>query len=227
MSVLTLPKKAAGLQYKVLRLPASLFESQLMARLSDESPLRLAYEKALGSVDERAGRLLDDEGIEKRGTALRRRSEILGKAVALEAKAQARKDEAEQKLQAEQKDAAQQREQAKNTRQQGVQQAAQTEKAEKERVRRETEAREQAEKQAAVQAAEKRKQQAEDAAKAAKARIAAEEKADTAAPKAQLKQASELAKDAADKKSQAERLGELADVEKDSRKAEREARVNS
>src|SRR5687768_13742500 len=112
MSPLTLPRKAAALEYKLLRLPATLVESTLITRLDDESPLRLAYEKALGSVDEKAGKLLDDESLTKRGSALRRRSEVLAKAVALEEKAEARKAEAQQTLQAEKQQAAQERQQA-------------------------------------------------------------------------------------------------------------------
>lgn len=228
MNSMTVPKKAATLQYELVRLPATLVENQLVVRLlDDDSKFRLAYERALGSLDETAGRLLDNETLEKRGAALRRRSDVLATAVALEDKAAARKAEAEQTLQAKKKAVAQERQQANKTRQQGVQQAAQAERDEKERLGRETKAREQAEKQNVEQQAAERTEQAKHQAQADKARIAAEERADTAAPKAQFKEAGELAKTAQRRTTQAERLAKLADVEAQTRRAEREARANS
>ena len=223
----TFPRMAAGLQYKLVRLPYTLLESTVVTKLlADDSALRLSFEKALGSLDERAGRFLGDPQLEKRGAALRRRSDVLGTAVKLETKAQTRKAEAEQTLKAEKKAAGQERSEAQQTRVQGLQEARQTERDEKARIAHESEAREKAEKQRVEAAAEQRKQDAQHKADAAKKRIEADEKADTEAPKAQLKEASELAKEADKKRSKAERLGDLADVEKETRRAEREARTS-
>ncbi|MCW2613782.1 MAG: putative translation initiation factor, family protein, partial [Frankiales bacterium] len=81
MNVLTVPKKAAALEYSLLRLPATLVESQVVVRfLQDDSALRLGFERALGSLDEKAGRLLGDQALTARGSALRRRSDALADA---------------------------------------------------------------------------------------------------------------------------------------------------
>lgn len=224
MSPLTIPRKAASLQYKLVRLPYTVIENQFVAKLlAQDSRARLAYERALGSLDERAGRLLGDSTLQRRGETLRRRSDILGTATTLEAKAEARKEEAAQKLTAEKEQAAQQRAEARTTQAEGARAAREAEREEKERIASETEAREKAEKERVEREAGQRTAKAKQTAAAQKKRIAAQEKADTAAPKAQLEDAAELSKGASKKRSQAERLGELADVEAKGRKAEREA----
>ncbi len=96
MNALTLPRKAAALEYSLLRLPATFVETQVVSRfLQDDSALRLGFERALGSLDETAGRLLADESLSQRGTALRRRTEILTNAAQLEEQAAQRKAQAE------------------------------------------------------------------------------------------------------------------------------------
>ena len=56
MNVLTLPRSVAAIEYKALRLPATLLQSQVVGRfLDEESKLRLRFEKALGGLDEKAG----------------------------------------------------------------------------------------------------------------------------------------------------------------------------
>src|SRR4051812_30851171 len=132
MKVLTLPKAAAALEYKALRLPATLLEKQVVVRfLAEGSTLRLGFERALGALDEKAGTLLDNDDLAARGHALRRRSELLGKAVELETKAEARKSAAEAKLQAGQQSAQRTREQARQGQREGVQEALREEQAEK------------------------------------------------------------------------------------------------
>ena len=234
MSVLTaLPRKTAALQYKALRLPYTVLEKQVVGRLAEDSKLRLGYERALGRLDERAGRLTGDADLSRRGEALQRRAqvletrtEVLTKAEQLEAKAQSRKQEAEQTLQAEKDRAEQQRREAARGKQEGVAEALADEEADKRRVAAEADAKEKAEKERIERQAASKQSAAEQRKKTQEQRIEVKLKADTAAPKAQLDDAVELVEDADQKRSRAERMGELADAEADTRRAEREpARV--
>ncbi|MDX6199057.1 MAG: hypothetical protein QOJ79_2208 [Actinomycetota bacterium] len=219
MKVLTLPKAAAALEYRALRLPATLLESQVARFLAEDSSVRLGFEKALGTLDEKAGSLLGNESLASRGHALRRRSEILGKAVELEAKAEARKAAAATKLEAGKKAAEQTREQAKRSAREGVQQTLQTEQAEKKRAEQQARARLQAETER-VEAEARAKAQAVTAQlDAQEQRIEQTTKARIAAPKAQLSNAIAEKKAADAERAKADRLAKLASDEKDSRKA--------
>jgi hypothetical protein len=219
MKVLTLPKAAAALEYRALRLPATVLETQLVRRLAEDSALRLGFEKALGTLDEKAGNLLGNEALTTRGHALRRRSELLGKAVQLETKADARKAAAAAKLEAGKKSAASTREQAKRTAREGVQQTLQTEQAEKKRAEQEAEARLQAETERVEAQAQAKAEAVQQQLEAQERRIDETTKARTAAPKAQLASAVADKKAADAERAKADRLAKLAEVEKETRKA--------
>jgi hypothetical protein len=222
MNVLTLPKAAATLEYKALRLPATLLETQVVVRfLAEDSALRLGFEKALGALDEKAGSLLGNEALATRGHALRRRSEILGKAVALETKAETRKASAAATLQAGKESAERTREQARRTQREGAQEALREEQTEKRRLEQEAQAR--------LQAETKR---VEDEAKAKAAAVAAQldaqeqridqvSKARTAAPKAQLAGAAAEKKAAGAERAKADRLKKLTADERETRRSAR------
>jgi len=215
VNVLTVPKRAAALEYSLLRLPATILQKQVVVRfLQDDSALRLGFERALGSLDEKAGRLFDDQALATRGSALRRRTEVLADAARLEESAAQRTADAEADLQQEQARVAAERTQAEKTRREGVQKAAAAEKAAKKRVAAATAAREQAET-TRIQAEAKAKVAAAQAkADAAAARIDAAEKAVTAAPKAQLASASKEKAAADTQRAKADTLASLADAEK-------------
>ena len=216
MNVLTVPKKAAVLEYSLLRLPATVLQKQVVVRfLQDDSALRLGFERALGSLDEKAGRLLDDQALITRGSALRRRTEVLADAARLEESAAQRTADAD--LQQEQARVAAERTQAEKTRRDGLKKAAAAKTAANKRVAAATAAREKAET-ARVQAEAKAKVVAAKAkADAAAARIDAEEKAVTAAPKAQLATATREKAAADEQRAKADTLATLADAEKASR----------
>jgi hypothetical protein len=220
MKVLTLPKAAAALEYKALRLPATLLETQVVVRfLAEDSALRLGFEKALGSIDEKAGSLLGDEAIAKKGHALRRRSEVLGKAVELETKAQARKESAEQKLKAGTQKAEQTREQARKAQREGVQEALRDEQAEKRRVEQEAKAKLDAERKRVAAEARAKAQAVTSQLDAQEQRIDEVTRARTAAPKAQLGDAVAEKKAADAERAKADRLAKLAADERESRRA--------
>ncbi|MCA1713303.1 MAG: hypothetical protein LC789_17340 [Actinobacteria bacterium] len=218
MNVLTVPRTVAALEYKALRFPATLLQSQVVVRfLDDDSKLRLGFEKALGSLDEKAGSLLANEDLSNRGRVLRRRSEVLGKAVELEEVAEQRKAAAEATLREGSKKAERTREQAKQQQREGVQQALQEEQADKAKARREAKSKLDAEK-SRVQAQTQAKVQAVTSQlDAQESRIDATERARTAAPTAQLTDAVQEKKTADAERRKAERLAQLAETEKQSR----------
>lgn len=222
MNVLTLPRSVAALEYKALRLPATLLQTHVVVRFLDEdSKLRLGFEKALGSMDEKAGSLFANDDLADRGRVLRRRSEILGKAVELETVADQRKAAAEASLREGTKKADAKREQARTSQREGVQQALRQEQAEKQRVEREAKARVEAEKKRVEAEAKAKAKAVTSKLDAQEARIDATERARTAAPKAQLTDAIAEKKTADAERAKAERLAALAAAEKDSRKAAR------
>ena len=228
MNALTLPRKAASLEYYLLRLPATVLEKQVVTRfLQDDSALRLGFERAIGSLDEKAGRLFDDEKLEKRGHALRRRSEILATAAELEEKAAQRKAQAEADLREEKQRVAAEKKKADQARRDKLQKAAETEQAEKKRVAAEAAAREVAEKKRIEAEARRKVEAATKQADKIEASIDAKEKALTAAPKAQLSNAAQEKAAADAQREQAEKLERLAQAEKDKRQAEREAAARS
>ena len=72
----------------------------MAARLYSEAPARLFYERSLGAIDAAVGNLLGDPQLKKRGTALVERSDALGRAAKLDAKAAAKREQADAKLDA-------------------------------------------------------------------------------------------------------------------------------
>ena len=222
MKILTVPKAAAALEYKALRLPATLIETQVVVRfLAEDSALRLGFEKALGTLDEKAGSLLGNDQLASRGHALRRRSEVLAKAVQLEAKAEARTESAEATLKASQEKAERTREQALKNQREGVQEAHREERAEKQRVEQEAKARLQAEKKRVEDEARAKAQAVTAQLDAQESRIDEVTKARTAAPKAQLHDAVGEKKAANAERQKADRLAKLANDEKETRRAAR------
>jgi hypothetical protein len=221
MNVLTVPRTAAALEYKVLRLPATVVETQLVARfLDEESRVRLAYEKALGNVDAAVGRLLDDEALTRRGTALSRRAEVLENAVALEEKAAQRKAEADEALRAQKAQAADQRRTAEKEKAAEARRVREQAAAEKRRVKEQAAAQEKAAAQEISANAEAQLRAERDRLAQAEQQIEQRVAERTAAPKAQLDRAVELQGEADDERAQAERLAQLADAERESRQAQ-------
>jgi hypothetical protein len=222
MNVLTLPRSVAALEYKALRLPATLLQSQVVVRFLDEdSKLRLGFERTLGTLDEKAGSLLANDTLTERGRVLRRRSEILTKAVELEEVAEQRKMAAEATLREGSKKADQQREQARKAQRENVQETLRDEQADKQRAGREAKARATAEKKRIEQQARAKAQAVTAQLDSQEARIDATERARTAAPTAQLTNAVQEKRTADAERAKAERLNDLATAERESRRAAR------
>lgn len=222
MNVLTLPRAVAALEYKALRLPATVLQTQVAVRfLDDDSKLRLGFERALGGLDERVGTLLADEQLTTRGRVLRRRTEVLEKAVELEQVAEQRKAAAEATLREGTQKAQRTRKQATEQQRQAVQRTLQEEQADKARAEREAKSRAAAEKKRIEAQARAQEQAVVSQLEAQESRIDATERARTAAPGTQLAGAVQEKQTADAERRKAERLAQLAEGEKQRRRAAR------
>ena len=219
MTLITVPRCMAKLEYSAARLPFTLLEEHVVARYcDDEARLRLRFERFLGSLDGVAGWLLADRDISRRGQALIRRAEFLAKADELDTKAQGRRAQAEDKLQAGQAQPAGPA--SRPTRRWTTRSPPLTSESRKTSSkyaawpmhghRRKTAQ--------AEQAAEKRAAKAEDAKQARQRRISAREDRVTAAPKQQLSDAAAKRTAAKDRRQEADRLGQLARREREARR---------
>ena len=218
MNVLTVPRTVAALEYKALRLPATVGAS-LVSRLDEESRVRLAYEKALGNVDATVGKLLKNEDLTRRGTALSRKAEVLETAVRLEEKAEQRKAAAGEALREQKSAAAEQRRTAEQDKAQELRRLREQEKAAKKAVKEQADAQERAAAQAVQTKAQASIAAERDRLADTEARIEQRTAARTAAPKAQLSEAIERKQTADAERSAADRMAQLAEAERESRRA--------
>lgn len=221
MRLNTLPRDVLRVEYQAVRLPLQVVEQQILTRyLPDDAPLRLAFERAVGSLDEYAGRVLDDEAIQRRGEALRRRSDTLARASELEHRAQRRRIEAADEVAATTAQAADKRAEASRAQQAGVAKARQEEQAGKRSVAAQAQARAAAGAQQADNQAERRLESGDAALAATEQRIDRQERQAAAQPKAKLKAA-------VDEQSKADRHRDTADRLDEQVRKEREQRRNT
>ncbi len=217
MNVMTIPRTIVGLEYKAVRYPAQLIENKVVAaHLSEDHPFRLGYERFLGTLDSTAGKLLADETLTDRGRVLTRRVDVLGKAVALEAKAAQRKAEADAALHAKNEQAAQQKAAVQTEHEQNAQRLRAEREAEAKAIENKAQARKRAADKAIVDSTQAIISAERDRLDAQKSQIEARVEAQTAAPKAQLKDAGKNARAAAERRADAERLETLREREKNS-----------
>lgn len=123
-TVITLP-------YQVARTPLAIFDIKVMHRFADDSPRRLAFDRAFGSLDLIAGRLLHDDGLKLQGTERMDRAGKLARALDLEQDAAARRRNAREAERAAEDEAAAKREQAQQRAADSLHEAAETEAREK------------------------------------------------------------------------------------------------
>lgn len=218
MNVLTVPRTVAAYEYKALRFPAQLLETRLIAaKFPEESTVRLAFERLLGTLDSTAGALFADEALKTRGRALSRRAEIVEKAVELEAKAQQRKQEADATLHAEREQAAADKRRVQQEHDRKAKQIKAEREAAQAAVSQKAKAREKAEDTAIAAKTEATVAAERDRLDAQAASIEARVDVPTAAPKAQLDKAVKDTAAAQKTKGDADRLAQLADAEKQAR----------
>ncbi|MDP9183002.1 MAG: hypothetical protein M3P04_09545 [Actinomycetota bacterium] len=219
MSMLTIPRKVAAVEYTALRLPFTLLEHRVIGRLDSESKVRLGFEKALGTVDVTVGRALADPSLRHRGAQLSRRADVLSKAVALEEKAEARRKAADAQLQSAQETADRKRDEAQRRAQLEAKQLLERREAEQRAAEQKAEAAADAKLAVIDEQVQASVDHVEEVLGGRVDAIAQRTQARTAKPKAQLKEAAALTGEAARERKSADRLGELASAEKAKRKS--------
>lgn len=214
MKITELPFAVLRFQYQLARIPLQMIEAQVLARLDEEAPARLMYERSLGRLDMAVGTALGAPDVERRGAALVERSDALARAARLDVAA----DRAVQEASGEVKDAidaaAMVREVAEADKVDTVQQARA--KAAHEKVAAINEAEESVE--TAKKQADKLADQRKDAVEATKReeqdRISAAEQSVTAVAEAEAEDAQKKRAAAASKLAQADRVEQLAEAKK-------------
>jgi hypothetical protein len=218
MGFSTIPRQVGKLEYAAVRLPFTLLEDHVVARYwDDEAVLRLGFEYFLGSLDGAAGWLLADERISRRGQALRRRTEFLAKAGDLDTKAQARRAQADEKLQAAQAHARRTRVQAREALNDEIAASYQQLQEDKQQAHERADARADADKAQAEQTAQTRAAHAEQAQQAEQDHISAEQDQVRAAASQQLSDAAHKHASATDRRQEADLLNQRATNEQDQR----------
>jgi hypothetical protein len=221
MKIAEIPLVVLRFQYQIARLPLQLIEDQVVARLHSEGPARLLYERSFGALDATVGKLLGDPQLEKRGAALVERSNSLSKAAKLDATATRNREQADAKLEATHDDVVTDINEARDaTRRRAVQ--ARTNAEQRKRAADEAaEKRAVAAKTQADEAAAQRNKAAETVKRQEEAKIGAAEARATKAAESKLDDAQAKRGEAARKRAQADRVEELANIEKQKRRSDR------
>lgn len=218
MNITTLPKAVLRLQYQLVRFPLGVIDQQIRARVDDDAPVRLIFERSLGALDATVGQLLGDPALTDRGTTMKVRSETLGRAVDLEARAEATEQAAEAAVEEEVEDARATQQKARQNRERAVA-GAKADAAERKRTAAaNADTAKSAAQKRADDAARKRVQTAEAKKRAKQDTISAAEHAVVADAEEQHDQAREKAGAAASLRARADQVEDLADAEKRSRK---------
>jgi hypothetical protein len=221
MRITKVPFAVLRFQYQLVRFPLQLIEDRVVARMETEAPARLFYERSLGVLDATIGSALGDPRLRRRGTVLAERSDARSRAAALEETATQEQNQADAELKAAREGGIQDQQEARSAKADAVGEAR---KAAEERKRAADEAaakRTAAAKQQADDVAARLKKSAEDAKRQEQASIRATEEKARAAADAKLDDAAAKRRDAASKRAQADRVEELADLEKRKRQAAR------
>ena len=221
MKIAEIPFVVLRFQYQIARLPLQLIEDQVVARLRSEGPARLLYERSFGALDATVGKLLGDPQLEKRGAALVERSNALSKAAKLDATATRNREQADAKLAATHDEVVTDINEARDaTRRRAVQ--ARTNAEQRKRAADEAaEKRTVAAKKQADEAAAQRNKAAETVKRQEEAKIGAAEARATKAAESKLDDAQAKRSEAASKRAQADRVEELANIEKQKRRSDR------
>jgi hypothetical protein len=221
MKLVEIPFAVLRFQYQIARFPLQMIEGQVAARMDDEQPARLLYERSLGTLDAKVGSLLGDSDLQKRGNAMVERSNALGRATQLDAAAGEKRQQADETLEATRDDVVTDLKEARSATEQQVVEARSTAEKRKRIAEESAEKRAAAAKKQADNAAAEKVDSLETARRQDEARIQESEKRAARAVDAKLSDARAKRKEATDKLGQADRVEELADIEKQKRKSER------
>ncbi|MCW2529662.1 MAG: hypothetical protein JWM76_4522 [Pseudonocardiales bacterium] len=221
MKIATFPFAVLRFQYRVVRFPLGLIEERVFARMNSEAPARLLYERTLGTLDATVGNALDDPELAKRGAAFADRSDALARAARLDTAATQKEEHADAEVKAKREQSLEDRKEATAKKAREIQETLHEADVRKDAAAASAQKRTAAAKQQVDEVASKRKEAAETAKRDEQARIKAAEKKVTEAAEAKLDHAQAKRGKAATARAQADRIEELADVEKQKRKTVR------
>ena len=209
------------LQYRIVRFPLQMIEERVVARMGSEAPARLFYERSFGLLDAAVGNVLGDFRLQTRGGALVERSDALGRAAKLDAAADKARQQSSTDLKAKSDKAIEDQQEARAAKDRDVAEARTAAEERKQAVEEAAAQRTAAVKRRADDVAAQRKNSAEAAKRDEQARIRANEQKAAAAAKSKLDDAQARRAKANGKRAQADRVEELADIEKQKRQAQR------
>lgn len=205
--------------YEMWRLPLRVIERQVVSRLPEDALPRVAFERWLGMADEMAGQLLGDRQTARRGEALKERADALSRAVTLEETAKRKRARADEQLERERELARKDRAAAQEQHQQAVAKTRAEEQARKRKAAQQAQRRARAAKKRADEKAAAQAQAADEAKRAEQARITAQEKAKVEPATEKLQDAAGKLTEAAAKRSEADRVEELTEEQRQQRRA--------
>ncbi|GAA4535993.1 IF2 family translation initiation factor [Mycobacterium paraffinicum] len=221
MRISEVPFAVLRFHYQLARFPLQVIEDRVVTRIPTEAPARLLFERSLGMLDTTVGNVLDDPKLVKRGTALVERSDALSRAAQLDAKAAARKEQADAKLRSARDEAIEDRQEAQAATQQEIAEARNAAEQRKREAAQSAQQQSAAAKRRADEAADRQKRTVESAKRQVETRTQAAEKAASEVAAVKIDEAEDKLGDAAEKRSEADRVAQLAAAEKRQRQEER------
>jgi outer membrane biosynthesis protein TonB len=220
MNITDLPFAILRLQYRIARTPLQLLEDRVMARMDDEAPGRLMYERALGALDAAAGSALRDTDLEESGIGRIQRAAALGEAMRLDEVAEQKKQRADDQLAQKREKAAAAPQEARKESQEKISEARREAEERKQQAARSAAQRTASVKKEVAEAADEKVEAAEKAKRSVENASKAKEKAVTSAAEAELDDAASKRRAATSVRAHADRLEDLSDAEKAMRQAD-------
>lgn len=221
MTIATIPLSILRFQYQLVRIPLQVIEERVVARMGAEAPARLVYERSLGVLDATIGSALGDPRLKRQGASLAKRSDELARAARLDATASQNLKQADADYKASRQDAAEDLQDARAARKHAVEEARNTAEERKRAAAERAEKSATVAKQQADDVAARRKEAAREAERRDLDRIQTAEKKATAAATTKLDDARAKRQEAGSKRAQADRVEQLANVEKRERQSKR------
>lgn len=220
MSITAIPKAVLKFQYQVARVPLQMIDDRFVARMNDEAPARLFYERSLGMLDTVVGTALGDPELQKRGATLVERSDALRRAAELDAAADENIKQAGRELKVTREKALQDKQKAFEETEAEARQARSEAQQRKRAAVEDAEKRIVESKKTADQIAEQRKKNVETAKRREEEQIEAAERSAAKAASVKMADAQDKRVDATVTRAQADKIEDLADAEKDKRQAD-------
>ncbi|MGE2721156.1 IF2 family translation initiation factor [Mycolicibacterium celeriflavum] len=220
MSLTAIPKAVLRFQYQVARMPLQLIDDRFLARMNDEAPARLFYERSLGMLDVTVGAALGDQELQKRGATAVERTDALRRAAELDAAADENVKQAGRELKVTREKALQDKQKAFEETEAEARQARTEAQQRKRTAVEDAEKKIVESKKRADEIAAQRKKNVETAKRREEEQIEAAERGAAKAATVKLADAQDKRVDATVTRAQADKIEDLAEVEKDKRKAD-------